>query len=441
MSTDSQSRLIPLPLSRAAFDWLDVVWLVFLAGLALLPPVEEYHKQLVLLAIGAVQLAEGTIIARVATRGRYYVVILKILLATLLLAHTVTTPDEAIINSRYYLIYYVPILTAAVYFGPWATLLWTTLASLAYCSYLYPAYLQGYAIAPDDVAELASRLLFFYIVAVLVNRFVMQYRRQTLRYQDAAEALAETNLQLRVAQEEARRSERLAALGQMSAGLAHEIRNPLGVIKGSAEMLEQKVGDSNPLAGELAGNISSEVNRLSSFVTRFLDFARPQQLVLEQHNITDILDASLARVAERYPAARVRVTREYDFGLAPIALDEELAQSAFVNLIQNAYEAMGENGGSLRVEAHRAFREAQQGIEVKISDSGPGIPPELRQEVFNPFVTRKKEGTGLGLSIVSKIIDEHHGSIRIEDAQGGGASFVVFFPSQPGAVALPASAD
>lgn len=431
MSTDSQSRLIPLPLSRAAFDWLDVVWLVFLAGLSLLPPVQEYHKQLVLLAIGAVQLAEGTIIARLPTRGRYYVVILKILLATLLLAHTVTDPTDAIINSRYYLIYYVPILTAAVYFGPWATLLWTTLASLAYCFYLYPAYLQGYAIAPDDVAELASRLLFFYIVAVLVNRFVMQYRRQTLRYQVAAEALSETNLQLRVAQEEARRSERLAALGQMSAGLAHEIRNPLGVIKGSAEMLEQKVGDSNPLAGELAGNISSEVNRLSSFVTRFLDFARPQQLVLEQFNITEILDASLARVADRYPAARVRVTREYDFGLAPIALDEELAQSAFVNLIQNAYEAMGENGGSLRVEAHRTFREAQQGIEVKISDSGPGIPPELRQEVFNPFVTRKKEGTGLGLSIVSKIIDEHHGYIRIEDAPGGGASFVVFFPAQP----------
>jgi two-component system, NtrC family, sensor histidine kinase HydH len=431
-------RIAKLPPTRPIFNWLDILWLVFLAGLALLPPVEEIHKQFILLAIGAVQLLEGTIIGKLPTRGRSYVVILKILLSTLLLAHTGYDP---VINSNYYLIYYIPILTAAVYFGPWATLAWTTLASAAYCWYLYPAYLAGYGLSPDDAAELASRVLFFFIVAVLVNRLVLQYRRQTLRYQEAAEALAETNAQLRAAQEEARRSERLAALGQMSAGLAHEIRNPLGVIKGSAEMLQQKVGDSNPLAGELAGYISGEVNRLSSFVTRFLDFARPQQLTLEQHKITDILDAALGRVADRYPEARVRVTREYDFDLGSIALDEELAQSAFVNLIQNAYEAMGEAGGSLRVEAHRTFREAQQGIEVRICDSGPGVPPELREEVFNPFVTRKKEGTGLGLSIVSKIVDEHHGSIRIEDAPSGGACFVVFFPSQQPVISLPASAD
>ncbi len=106
----------------------------------------------------------------------------------------------------------------------------------------------------------------------------MENRRQTRRYQLLAEELEQTNQRLEQIQADARRSERLAALGQLSAGLAHEIRNPLGVIKGSAEMLNQKLESSNPLASELAGYISTEVNRLSALVTRFLDFARPLHL-------------------------------------------------------------------------------------------------------------------------------------------------------------------
>jgi two-component system, NtrC family, sensor histidine kinase HydH len=435
LAIDSTKRsAAEVPPTRPVFNWFDVVWLVFLAGLAALPPVDEIHKQFTLLAIGGVQVFEGTIIGKMPKRGRIYIVILKILLATLLIAHT--TGNDPAINSPYYLIYYISILTAAVYFEFWGTLFWTAVASAAYCSYLYQAYVEGYEINPDNVSELLFRVLFFFILAVLVNRLVSQYRKQTLRYQEAAEALADTNKQLITAQEEAQRSQRLAALGQMSAGLAHEIRNPLGVIKGSAEMLQQKLGDGNPLASELASYISGEVNRLSSFVTRFLDFARPQQLTLDHEKVTDVLDAALARVVDRYPEARVRITREYDAALAPIELDEEMCQSAFVNIIQNAYEAMGESGGELRVTAHAATREMQRGVEIKICDSGPGIPVQLREEVFNPFVTMKKEGTGLGLSIVSKVIDEHHGSIRIEDAPGGGACFVIFMPAQQPAIPL-----
>ena len=119
---------------------------------------------------------------------------------------------------------------------------------------------------------------------MLVNRFVVENRRQVARYQALSETLEETNRQLQLAEAEARRSERLAALGQMSAGLAHEIRNPLGVIKGSAEMLTQKLRDAvSHLQGELAGYISSEVNRVNALVARFLDFARPSQLELQPH--------------------------------------------------------------------------------------------------------------------------------------------------------------
>ena len=123
---------------------MDLLWLVFLLGLAVLPPVREIHKQLALLAIGIVQLAEGRIIATWPRSGRSAVVLVKIVLATLLINHT----GELGINSSYYPIYYVPIVTAAIQFGPWGTLLWTSLASAAYCSYLYPA-LQEYTLTPD----------------------------------------------------------------------------------------------------------------------------------------------------------------------------------------------------------------------------------------------------------------------------------------------------
>jgi signal transduction histidine kinase len=432
---------------RPAINWMDILWLVLLAALALLPPLREYHKQFILLAFGVLQLNESWLVARMPNRGPAYLVMLKIALATLLIDHTGEVP----INSYYYPIYYLPAVTAAEYFGPWATLFWTSVASAAYCSYLYPA-LQEFEIVPEDYQRLAIRIVFFFLAAMVVNRFMIESRRQTQRYQELAETLAETNRRLEQAQAEARRSERLAALGQLSAGLAHEIRNPLGVIKGSAEMLTQKLGDSNPLATELAGYISTETNRLSALVTRFLDFARPLHADLTPRDITAVLDRALNDVAQFWKGAPVRVEKEYEPGLSLVPVDESLCEQAFVNIVQNAYDAMGSSGGMLRVHARKSWAMARNGgrvdgVELRIDDTGPGIPSELREQIFNPFVTTKKSGVGLGLSIVSKIIDGHHGTIRIEapgsvsgdgatgadgsssGAVGPGAHFLIFFPA------------
>lgn len=422
---------------RTNLNWMDVLWLLFLLGLALIPPVKEFHKQILLLAFGVTQLLEGWVIAQLPKRGPLYIVLIKTGLAALVLNHT----GEVAINSSYWPIYFLPIVTAAEYFGPWSTLFWTTLASASYCAYLFDPEVRQYEIAAESYWLLAIRVLFFYLAAMLVNRFALEIRRQTQRYQELAATLAETNRRLEQAQAEARRSERLAALGQLSAGLAHEIRNPLGVIKGSAEMLTQKLGDSNPLATELAGYISSETNRLSALVTRFLDFARPLHADLAPHEITEVLDRALNDVAQFRKGAPVRVEKQYQPNLPKVPVDEGLCEQAFVNIIQNAYDAMGTNGGALRVRVERARRNtpagSADGVEIRIADSGPGIPPELREQMFNPFVTTKKSGVGLGLSIVSKIIDGHHGIIRLENAniasgdatQAQGACFVIFLPA------------
>ena len=433
---------------RQTINWMDYLWLLFLAGLALLPPVKEYHKQVILLAFGIVQLLEGWVVERLPARGPIYMVLIKIGLATMLVNHT----GEISINSSYWPIFFLPAVTAAEFFMPLPTLLWTAVASAAYCSYLYlDPELQEMDIPPESYGLLAIRILFFFLAAMLVNRFVVESRRLTSQYQETAETLAETNKRLEQAQAEARRSERLAALGQLSAGLAHEIRNPLGVIKGSAEMLTQKLEDSHPLATELAGYISTETNRLSALVTRFLDFARPLHADLVPSDISAVLDRALNDVAQLWKGAAVRVEKDYSPNLPLVPLDEGLCEQAFINIVQNAYDAMGaQGGGVLSVKMATARRNTRDrrdvdGVEISIADSGPGIPPELREQMFNPFVTTKKSGVGLGLSIVSKIVDGHHGSIQIEDPPANapekrGACFVIFFPAVSDATARPETA-
>lgn len=412
---------------RSNIDWIDVVWLLFLAALAFLPPINEIHKQLILFAFGVFQYYESALVTRLPKRGPIYSVLIKIALATLLLDHT----GEVAINSKYYSIYYLPIVTAAIYFGPLATLFWTALASLAYCSYLIPAHWE-YEITAQSLYVLAIRILFFFLAAMLVNRFVVENRRQVARYQRLSQTLEDTNQQLRRVEADARRSERLAALGQMSAGLAHEIRNPLGVIKGSAEMLTQKLQDATPLASELAGYISSEVNRVNALVARFLDFARPLQLELQPHQIPNIVESALDSVQAQFPKNPIRIERHYAPQLPDVLCDGQLCERVFVNLIQNAFQAMnGDDAGRealLRIFLRPEKFGGHPGVGVTIEDSGPGVPPELCEQIFNPFFTSKKDGVGLGLSIVAKIVDDHHGWIRLDCEYHAGARFHLFLP-------------
>ncbi len=408
---------------RPTLAWMDLLWLVFLGGLAILPPFFEIHKQLVLLAIGAFQIFEHRLLGWVEPhRGRVYSVLIKILLASLLIDHS------GGIQSSYYLIYYVPVVTAAMFFGPAATLAWTALTSSAYCAFLIPA-LNEYELTTGGATELAIRNLFFFLAALVVNRFVTESRRQATRYRSLAETLAETNRQLEQAQAEARRSERLAALGQLSAGLAHELRNPLGVIKGSAETLERKLQPADPLSSELAGYISSEVNRLNTIVSRFLDFARPLKLDLRPQQVPPLVDSALKAARDRWPETKVEVERHYAADLPAIPLDADLCEQVFANLALNAYEALAAGGGKLKVAIAPADSNGRRGLEIVFEDTGSGIPAELRDQIFNPFFTTKKSGVGLGLSIVSKIVDDHRGWIRVASEPGQGASFRVFFPA------------
>jgi signal transduction histidine kinase len=414
---------------RATPRWLDLLWLVFLIGLALLPPAGELHKHFILMALGVFHLLEPQIIKMTGNAGRFLAVLVKIALASILISHT---GDVAPITSSYWPIFLLPVMTAAMYFGPLGTLVWTALASGAYCAYLIPAQ-QQFDITRENVGQLLLRIVFFFMVAMIVNRFVMEYRLQVQRYQALSETLSEANRNLKLAQDEARRAERLAALGQLSAGLAHEIRNPLGVMKGSAELLSQRLSDSDDLSKELSGYIYTEVNRLSALVSRFLDFARPSRLELKPDDLSTVVERSLKAAEQQGATTKVKVQRDYAPILPQVKIDQELCEQAFTNLILNGCEAMGEAGGELKIRIHSAGHGTE--VVAEIEDTGPGVPPEMKEQIFNPFVTTKKTGVGLGLAIVSKIIDAHGGTVKLVSQPGHGACFRITFPAvEPGRI-------
>ncbi len=205
-------------------------------------------------------------------------------------------------------------------------------------------------------------------------------------------------------------------------------------------MLSQKVAGSQPLVAELAGYISSEVNRLNALVVRFLDFARPSKLETRPERISEIVDHALESAAASFPNAKVKIERQYAPGLPEIQADRQLCEQVFVNLITNALQAMegqpgslkgtpdGTSNGILRLSIAPEVSNGGPGVCVTVEDSGPGVPPELREQIFNPFFTSKKDGVGLGLSIVAKIVDDHRGTIRLDSDTTKGARFRVFFP-------------
>ncbi len=225
--------------------------------------------------------------------------------------------------------------------------------------------------------------------------------------------------ELRQLEEELRRKDRLAALGELSAGVAHEIRNPLGIIKSSAQVLKKNAGGDEK-AKELTSFIMEEVDRLDRVVSNFLDFARPRKLNLEEGRIEDIVERSLHLAEPRLSGAHIKIEKDFEAHMPPAKVDSEQLSQAFLNLIINAVESMPDGGKlAVKIGSHRNY------VEVSFADTGIGIPGEILGKIFNPFFSTRDEGSGLGLSIVHKIIETHNGIITVKSRINEGSVFTV----------------
>lgn len=226
---------------------------------------------------------------------------------------------------------------------------------------------------------------------------------------------------LREMEEWLRRAERLAALGQMAAGVAHEIRNPLNAIRGFAQLLQMEVGDEETRKKH-SSIIIKEVDRLNRVVEEVLEYTREIRLEISSFKVESLLEEVISLLEEEVKKNKIKV--EFQFlPLPPLLVDGERLKQVFLNICKNAVEVM-EKGGRLRVETQKEEKEAV----ISISDTGPGIREEDLKRLFDPFFTTKSRGTGLGLSISHRIVEAHKGRIKVESKVGKGTTFHIFLP-------------
>jgi len=396
----------------------DAVWLALFAIMAATGPTRRPEFILLLFALAVLQVLEQKIPFFAPVRGSVLANLLKLVLGYAILS------QSGDINSPYFWVLLVPVVSAATTLGEAGTVSFAVLACGAYLSFLLFYDWERYTIPPEELRLLWLRLACLAVIGYLTQRLAEALRTEARRAQATAEQLAEANRSLQEAEAAVRRSERLAALGQLSGGLAHELRNPLGTIRASAEMLLKNVPEGSEMARELAGFISSEVDRTNSLVTRFLEFARPLELMPGRAELAEVLDSAIAQFERGQPHYDVTIYRNYSPDVRPFACDAELLERVFYNLILNAAQATPP-GGEVTVKT----RALGGGVEISVIDRGSGIEPAQLENIFNPFFTTKKEGVGLGLAIVSKIVDLHGGKITVESQPGKGSIFRVFLPA------------
>ncbi len=231
--------------------------------------------------------------------------------------------------------------------------------------------------------------------------------------------------EVRRLQEEVRRQEKLAAIGGLAAGVAHEIRNPLSSIKALATFFAGQF-DQGSEGREAADVMTQEVDRLNRAITELLEFARPTDLKLQEADIEFLIARSIQLVRQDAADRNIHIETLIDGDLCPVRVDPDRFAQCLLNLHLNAIEAM-ENGGTLTVRC----RSHRGDLDITVADTGPGIAPEHRKHIFDPYFTTKPKGTGLGLAIVYKIVEAHEGRLMVESTKEQGSRFTLRLPCRP----------
>jgi len=323
-------------------------------------------------------------------------------------------------------LYIAPIIIAAYWYGISGGVLVSIASSALFSRHLFIHWHMDEPFV--DIYNYVEIFLFL-LIGGTTGILSQMERNQRERYEQALVRLDESHRKLKEqtevlfqTEEQLRRADRLSALGELSAGMAHEIRNPLGSIRGAAEILKDDYGPDTP-KHEFIEILLKETDRLNTIVQEFLSFARPKPPELKQGDINEIIESVLSLTAQPARAARVTVEKRLDRTIGKRDLDAGLLKQAILNLVLNAIQAMPD-GGTMTVASARNG----SGLEIIVSDTGAGISPENRRKLFSPFFTTKQNGTGLVLAITFRIIQNHRGSIDVDSIPGKGTTFTVRIP-------------
>ena len=364
------------------------------------------------------RLTDAALARRALPRNIARIGSLVLAIVAISLLHAGTNQSAVIWHGLLLRLYYSPILVAAYWYGAFGGLLVALASSVAYVPHLRE---QSPAVEAGRYAE----IVVFHLIGLTTGLLATAQRRVTERYQMAATTLEAANRELKDSYTQLQRADRLKTLGEVAAGLAHEIRHPLASIGGALEIIEERSQPDSPET-EFSRLAMIEVRRLDHLVWEFLRYARPHEPDLRSTSLHEVIERvfSLLRVEAERGGVVLEGARAT--ALPDVCIDAQQIEQVLLNVILNAIQA-SRAGAVVRVSEHLD----DQDVVVDVIDEGPGISAGDLPHIFSPFFTTREKGTGLGLAIASRIVVAHHGSLEMHETSERGTCFRMRLPMAP----------
>lgn len=341
-------------------------------------------------------------------------IISMVLVVTIL--HFKTARQDVELHSIYQHLYYIPIILAGFWFGFIGGI--TTSLTITGCYFFYSGN------SPVNDLGLYAEMIIYNIVGVVTGFFSFMEKRHKDRLEKTSENLSKAYQKLQSTFEQLKQADRLSVLGQLSAGLAHEIRNPLGSIKGAIDIIDNEFIEENPKR-EFVNIIKEEIDRLNKLVSEFTSFAKPPDPELRDTNVNDIVDSVTRLVIRQAEQQHVKIHTELDDNLTNVLVDSEQIKQVMINIMINGIQSMPQ-GGILNVKTE----ELNDNVLISIEDEGVGIESENLFRIFDPFFTTKDSGTGLGLSISYQLMKKNGGAISAYKNSNKGLTLTLSIPAK-----------
>lgn len=352
------------------------------------------------------------IISRRNRLSVWIVIALTIILVTIL--HFLTPTDQVVWHEIYQRLYYLPIITAALLFGLRGGLAASIFATVIYSPHVYLHWQHGHF---DYSINQYAEIVIFNLVGGVMGTLGDRLRKARERAERNAEQKRQAFDELQSTFQQLLQAEKLTSLGELSAGIVHEVRNPLASIKGAVEILEDELTRDSPRK-EFASLAKKEIDRLDRLVGEFLRFARPAAPAKALNDPNAIVDSVTALIENQAVSQSVKIVKDLDPDIPRVLVDPEQIKQVMLNLAINGLQSMEQANGADKTLTFRTI-ERDGACVIEISDSGPGVEPRNISKIFDPFFTTKDKGIGLGLSIAHKIATQHDGKLVAENTQAG----------------------
>ncbi len=343
---------------------------------------------------------------------------LLVAIAAIATLHYRTDPSHVVLHEIYNYLCFLPIVVAASWFGVAGGVAAAAVTSAVFIPHIRAAWAGNVPYS----ASLYAQVIVFHVIGLTVGVLAASQRQLVARYRESAERLAQTNREMLESQERLRRADRLTALGEIAAGLAHELRSPLAAVKGACEIISSRVQPQTPEA-EFSQIATKELHRLEGLVDEFLTYARPHAPALRPATLAEICHHTAALLQPESDRRAVALEIDPSVSATSVTIDPEQIAQVLLNLMLNALQA------SAAGSAVQVVQETEPDVvRIRVRDRGTGIAPEHLSRIFEPFFTTKEHGTGLGLAIAQQIVTAHGGRLWASSDPTTGTEFVTELP-------------